>query len=47
MRFRVQVKPKETAMLVVEEAKPLFNTYGIGTITSNQVVLFAQPEIDQ
>jgi hypothetical protein len=44
MRFRVQVKPKETASLVVEEAKPLETTYVLTNITSDQVVLFAREQ---
>jgi septal ring factor EnvC (AmiA/AmiB activator) len=42
MRFRVPVKPKETTTLVVEEAKPLENTYMLTNVTSDQVVLFAR-----
>ena len=44
MRFRVQVKPKETTSLVLEEAKPLENTYILTNITSNDVVLFAREQ---
>ena len=44
MRFRVRVKPKETASLVVEEAKPLETTYVLTNITSDQVVLFAREQ---
>ncbi len=44
MRFRVEVKPKETASLVVEEARPLENTYVLTNITSDQVVLFAREQ---
>ena len=44
MRFRVQVKPKETTTLVVEEAKPLETTYILANVTSDQVVLFAREQ---
>ena len=44
MRFRVPVKPKETTTLVVEEAKPLENTYLLTNITSDQLVLFAREQ---
>jgi hypothetical protein len=44
MRFRLQVKPKETASLVVQEAKPLETTYVLANITSDQVVLFAREQ---
>jgi hypothetical protein len=44
MRFRLQVKPKETTTLVVEEAKPLETTYILSNVTSDQVVLFAREQ---
>lgn len=44
MRFRVHVKPKETTSLVIEEAKPLDNTYILSNITGDQVALFAREQ---
>ena len=40
MRFRLQVEPKQTASLVVEEARPLRNTYALTDLTPSQVSLF-------
>jgi hypothetical protein len=40
MRFRLQVEPKQTASLVVEEARPLRTTYALNNLTSSQVSLF-------
>jgi hypothetical protein len=42
MRFRLQVDPKQTAALVVEEARPVQTSYTISNITSEQVGLFVQ-----
>jgi len=42
MRFRVQVEPKQTASLVIEEARPLETTYAITNVSSEQVDLFVQ-----
>ena len=48
MRFRLQVKPKETASIVVEEARPLQTTYALTNINSQQVDLFVrQQSIDK
>ena len=40
MRFRLQVEPKQTASLVVEEARPLRATYTLTDLTANQIALF-------
>jgi chaperonin cofactor prefoldin len=40
MRFQLQVEPKQTASLVVEEARPLRTTYRLTDLTSNQIALF-------
>jgi hypothetical protein len=40
MRFRLQVEPKQTASLVVEEARPLRATYALTNLTPGQVSLF-------
>jgi len=40
MRFRLQVEPKQTAALVVEEARPLRTTYTLTDLTANQIALF-------
>jgi hypothetical protein len=42
MRFRVQVDSKQTAALVVEEARPVQSSYQISNITGEQVALFVQ-----
>jgi hypothetical protein len=42
MRFRVQVVPKQTAVLVVEEARPIQATYALTNVTSQQVELFVR-----
>jgi hypothetical protein len=42
MRFRVTVAPKQTASLVVEEARPIAATYTLSNITSDQVGLFVK-----
>jgi chromosome segregation ATPase len=47
-RFRLEVPSKETAVLVVEEARPLQSTYALTNLTSSQMVLFAsQKSIDK
>ncbi len=40
MRFRVPVAAKQTAMLVVDEARPISSTFAISGITPDQVALF-------
>jgi uncharacterized protein Yka (UPF0111/DUF47 family) len=48
MRFRVQVEPKQTVTLAVEEARPLQSTYALTNVTSDQVDLFVrQQSIDK
>jgi hypothetical protein len=42
MRFRVPVPPKQTAVLVVEEARTLPSVFALTNITSEQVGLFVQ-----
>src|SRR5262249_52488885 len=37
LRFRVHVEPKQTALLVVDEARPIKTTYTVADITSDQV----------
>jgi hypothetical protein len=48
MRFRLTVEPKQTAALVVEEARPLAATYTVRSISGEQVALFvSQKSIDR
>jgi hypothetical protein len=48
MRFRLHVDPKQTATLVVEEARPLETTYQLTNIDDQQVELFVrQRSIDK
>jgi hypothetical protein len=42
MRFRLPVASKQTASLVVEEARTLQNTFALTNITSEQIGLFVQ-----
>lgn len=42
MRFRLQVEPKQTVALVVEEARPLEAHYELTNVSSEQVDLFVQ-----
>ena len=44
MRFRVQVDPKQTATLVVEEARPILNTYQLTNLDSRQVEIFVRQQ---
>lgn len=47
MRFRVNVEPKQTATFVVEEARPLSQTFEISNISPDQMDLFVrQKSID-
>jgi hypothetical protein len=47
MRFRLDVAPKETASLVVEEARPTRSTFLLSEVTTDQVGLFvSQKSID-
>jgi hypothetical protein len=41
MRFRVRVEPKQTATLVVEEARPISSSFALTNINAQQVDLFA------
>jgi hypothetical protein len=48
MRFRLQVDPKQTATLVLEEARPVETTYRLTNIDAQQVELFIrQKSIDK
>ena len=42
MRFRLEVPARQTASLVVEEARPVEATYQIANLSSNQVALFVR-----
>jgi hypothetical protein len=44
MRFRLQVEPKQTASLVIEEARPVQATYGLTNLTDDQVGLFVRQQ---
>jgi hypothetical protein len=44
MRFRLQVEPKHTASLVIDEARPLETTYALTNINSDQVDLFVHQQ---
>jgi chromosome segregation ATPase len=47
MRFRVPVEPKQTATFVVEEARPLQQTFMLTNLTPDQLQLFVrQKSID-
>lgn len=39
-RFRFAVDPKKTEKFVVNEVKPLYNTYSISNVTTDQISLF-------
>jgi hypothetical protein len=39
-RFRLNVPPKETARLVVNEAKPLYTEYALRDVTDDQIALY-------
>jgi hypothetical protein len=48
MRFRLPVASKQTALLVVEEARPIQSAYQLTNITSDQIGLFVrQKSIDK
>jgi hypothetical protein len=48
MRFRLPVASKETAVLVVEEARPIQSSYQLTNVTSDQIDLFVrQKSIDK
>jgi chromosome segregation ATPase len=48
MRFRLPVASKETAVLSVEEARPIQATYQLTSVTSDQIELFVrQKSIDK
>jgi len=52
MRFRVRVDPKQTASLVVEEARPVATTYNLTNLNGQQVDLFVRqksinPELEE
>jgi septal ring factor EnvC (AmiA/AmiB activator) len=48
MRFRIQVPPKQTASLGIDEARPIQNSYQLTNITDAQVSLFVREKsIDQ
>jgi hypothetical protein len=42
MRFRLQVPPKQTASLEIDEARPIQNSYQLSNITDAQVSLFVR-----
>ena len=42
MRFRLQVAPKQTASLEIDEARPIQNSYQLSNITDAQVSLFVR-----
>jgi chromosome segregation ATPase len=42
MRFRLRVEPKQTAALVVEEARPVATTYQLTNVDERQVELFVR-----
>lgn len=42
MRFRLPVETKQTAMLVVEEARPIQSSYQLTNLTGDQVAFFVQ-----
>jgi uncharacterized protein involved in exopolysaccharide biosynthesis len=42
MRFQLHVDPKQTASLVVTEARPLQSTYQINNLSDSEVALFVQ-----
>ena len=44
MRFRLRVEPKQTAALVVEEARPVAATYQLTNIDARQVELFVRQQ---
>ncbi|MGA3026215.1 MAG: carboxypeptidase regulatory-like domain-containing protein, partial [Bryobacteraceae bacterium] len=42
MRFRLQVEPKQTASIVVDEMRPTQTTYQLTNLTSDQVTVFVR-----
>jgi hypothetical protein len=42
MRFRLQAEPKQTASLIVDEARPIQTTFALTNLTSDQVALFVR-----
>jgi hypothetical protein len=42
MRFRVGVEPKQTAVLLLDEARPLVNSYQLTNLDARQVELFVR-----
>lgn len=44
MRFRLRVEPKQTAALVVEEARPVAATYQLTNVDERQVELFVRQQ---
>jgi len=42
MRFRLQVAPKQTAAIEIDEARPIQNSYQLSNITDAQVSLFVR-----
>ena len=42
MRFRLDVPPRQTASLMVEEARPIEATYQISSLSSDQIALFVR-----
>jgi predicted nucleic acid-binding Zn-ribbon protein len=48
MRFRIQVDPKQTGTLVVEESRPIAVTYELTNLNNDQIALFIrQQSIDK
>ena len=43
MRFRLPVDPKQTALLVIEEARPTAASFALTNISSEQIALFGEP----
>lgn len=44
MRFRLPVEPKQTASLVVEEAKPILTSYAVSDLTGGQLDVFVRQQ---
>ena len=52
MRFRVEVGPKQTVSLPIEEARPEVATYALSSVTPDQIALFVRqksmnPQIEE
>jgi hypothetical protein len=43
-RFRLSIEPKKTEKLVVNEARPLYTTFSVSSVTNDQIDLFVRQQ---